>query len=367
MDDIPVDPQAVTPSWLTQALRSTGLLHQATVTALTAEAIGAIEGGVGVLARFHLTYDIMEEQAPRTLIAKLPVADPVLRARIVQRGHYDKEIQFYEDIAGRIPLRTPKCYYSARNSTAQAYILLLEDLFPARVGNDYVGCSGAEAAEACRALAGFHAYFWEHTALSTMTWIPTFQALASLNQQSYQQSLPLFLDKFSQRVSGFFREIASAFCEVLPNIWYKLGQPPLTMLHGDFRLDNLFFGTEEGGPPFAVVDWQLLRQGLGVVDVAYFLGVSVAPEVRQAREREILQQYHMRLVQHGVQGYTFTQCLRDYQQATCYALYVAVNALAHLDFTSERREAMASVVIARLSAALYDHRVMDLLSTRVLP
>ena len=32
---------------------------------------------------------------------------------------------------------------------------------------------------------------------------------------------------------------------------------PTTIVHGDYRLDNMFFASPQGGPEFAVIDWQI--------------------------------------------------------------------------------------------------------------
>ena len=54
---------------------------------------------------------------------------------------------------------------------------------------------------------------------------------------------------------------------------------PWTIVHGDFRDDNLMFGGDGGS---CVVDWQTVGLGPGVADLSYFLGASLAPEDRRA-------------------------------------------------------------------------------------
>ncbi len=71
--NIPSGPQELTPEWLTQALRETGAIKQATVTSFDMEPdIAAGTGFMGQLARLTPQYDRQEEVAPQSIIAKFP-------------------------------------------------------------------------------------------------------------------------------------------------------------------------------------------------------------------------------------------------------------------------------------------------------
>jgi len=99
----------------------------------------------------------------------------------------------------------------------------------------------------------------------------------------------------------------------------------LTPVHGDYRLDNMLFGTAEGGRPLTVVDWQTVQLGLGPSDVAYFLGSAFEPEVRRSCERDLVARYHRGLVDdYGVEGYPFEQCWDDYVRSSYSCMLMAV-------------------------------------------
>ncbi|MCI0856621.1 MAG: hypothetical protein J4N98_08010, partial [Chloroflexi bacterium] len=67
----------VTAEWLTSALRSGGVIKDASVTSLEFEGdIAAGVGFMGQLARIKPTYDQAEEGAPALIIAKFPAAAP---------------------------------------------------------------------------------------------------------------------------------------------------------------------------------------------------------------------------------------------------------------------------------------------------
>ena len=66
--------------------------------------------------------------------------------------------------------------------------------------------------------------------------------------------------------------------------WVADDDVPMTVTHGDYRLDNMLFGDETGGYPLAVVDWQTPGRGVGLSDASDFLGVGLLPERTPSHE-----------------------------------------------------------------------------------
>ena len=62
---------------------------------------------------------------------------------------------------------------------------------------------------------------------------------------------------------------------------------PWTIVHGDFRADNLLFG----GDRVVVVDWQTVGLGPGPGDLSYLLGASLTPDDRRAQEAGLVDRY----------------------------------------------------------------------------
>ena len=170
--EIPSGPQELTPEWLTKALRSTGTIKSATVQSFEMEPdIAEGTGLMGQLARVTLGYDQPEQTAPASLIAKFPTYAPENRGVADLFRFYEIETRFYEEIADEVELRTPRRYYSARAADSTNFILLLEDLAPALVGDQVAGCSTDEAELAIRELAKFHATWWESPRLAKLDWL----------------------------------------------------------------------------------------------------------------------------------------------------------------------------------------------------
>lgn len=131
---IPDEPDGLTPQWLTAALREGGTLDAGTVTSASAQQINAGQGFAGRVYRLALTY-AGDDAAAASMIAKLPVADADVRAMLDVIGLYRNEASFYTELAGDVGIRVPRHYYIGQDTEASRYILLLEDLAPATIGD----------------------------------------------------------------------------------------------------------------------------------------------------------------------------------------------------------------------------------------
>ena len=97
-------PEALTADWLTDALRAGGHLDGASVVEVTARPLGT--GQMCDSVRLAVRYD-GDTDAPTSLIAKLPAADPTSRATAVSLRSYEKEVRFYQQLAPTLPMRAP--------------------------------------------------------------------------------------------------------------------------------------------------------------------------------------------------------------------------------------------------------------------
>ena len=360
MLSIPAIPAEVTAEWLTQALRSTGTISHARIGAFHQENLGLGRGFVGQVSRFSLAYEIDEEGAPRSIVGKFSSPNPDLRA--VMFGANETELHFYREIAPQAELPTPRLYYGAANPETSMSVLLLEDVSSEWGGDDVAGCSPGQEQLAIRHLAKFHAAWWDKPRVDELPWLPSINRNVSLLQEEYQRAWEIFSGKFGQYLPPSLQEVAAGFVENIANIKNQLASGPTTILHGDYRLDNLFFGPPGSGPPLIVIDWQGAHKGPGPSDIAYFHAFCLEPEHRRAVEMEHIDNYHGALVENGVRGYDIDQCRQDYRLSMFEPLGVLVMAGAYLDFASERGRALAAAGIQRLTAAMADHRMGELLA-----
>jgi len=335
---IPRSPGEITAAWLTDALRSTGAIDRANITSVTHERIGAGAGFLGQLAKLTLTYDRDEPGAPRSLVAKLPALDPAGREIGNLFRFYEREIRFYEDIASSLEMGVPKRYYSAMDVAGDEYLLLLEDLAPAVVGDEAAGISVAQAELAIDNLSTFHAGWWESPALQALDWMPFVNAPVHQSaQQSYQEAWAPFCEAFGEKLSPRILAIGDEMREHVIDLLNYLERRPRTIIHGDFRGDNVFYGDGEARKRFYAIDWQISSRGRGVFDIAYFLCTSVDPAIRRQHEMRLIRAWYDRIAAtNDLSGYPFDEAVDDYRVSALYMHVYTVIALGTLDFANER-------------------------------
>lgn len=361
---IPRLPQDITAEWLTSALRETHTLTAASVQSIEIEPdIAAGKGFMGQLARIAVRYDRPEPGAPASIIAKFPTHGAENRVVADLFRLYETETRFYEELAGEVHLRTPRRYYSARCPNCTDFILLMEDLAPARVGDQLTGCSAKQAELVVRELAEFHAAWWESPRLKDLTWVWAFNnpIRSQAAVVAYTAAWGPFKQTWSKHVPAALLEAGEKFPAAIPKLLDRLAAPPVTISHGDLRVDNLFFGTPEGGDPLAVVDWQIMTIGNGLFDLAYFMSGGVPADIRRASEMDLLRMYHGILLARGVKNYGFDQCLLDYRTGILFCWQYAVIILGSLDMANERGLALFTDILARFVSAIVDLDATELL------
>lgn len=361
---IPAGPHELTAEWLTDALRSAGTIRTARVASFDMEPnIAAGVGFMGVLAKVALDYDTPEEGAPRSLIAKFPTPIPENRQVAELYHFYRSETRFYEQVADEVELRTPRRYYSQYDNDSGDFVLLLEDMAPAVVGDQVNGCTIAQARLALSELAKFHATWWGNPRLDELDWLLDMNETVRKQtvQANYQAAWPHFVAGFGKLVPPAILKVGEQFGSKVTAIMDELAQPPFTIMHGDYRLDNLFFGTPEGGEPLAVADWQIMNRGRGAFDVAYFMTGTLSPPDRKAKERDLVGMYHDILLERGVKEYDFDQLWLDYRRSTLFCWLYAVIVLGTLDVANERGLALFTQNLERNVAALTDLNAGELL------
>jgi hypothetical protein len=359
---LPVAPDALTPAFLTSALRDAGALPgNASVRAFTHERLGEGVGFIGVVARLMLTYG-GDEAGPRSVIAKFPSPEEGARSIGNLYGLYEREVRFYREVASRSRLNCARCYLAEWDAAAGQSLLLLEDLSEhGSVGDQLAGCSPAEASLALGHLARFHAAWWANPEMSSLPWLERGTDLVRASMtRVYEDSRAPFLDAFGARLAPEVRACVDGLNErVLAAMDAFDARAEYTIAHGDFRIDNLFFGSEGGPYELAVIDWQSPNRGWGAYDLAYFMSGSMPPEQRRAGERAALERYYETLTAGGVRGYRFEDLLSDYRASLMVYLAIFVVNGATLERSNERAVQLFDVIFDRLNSAIVDHQALD--------
>jgi aminoglycoside phosphotransferase (APT) family kinase protein len=172
----------------------------------------------------------------------------------------------------------------------------------------------------------------------------------------YEDSRSPFLEVFGERLAPEVRQCVPNLNErVLAAMEEFDRRDEYTIVHGDFRIDNIFFGRQGGPYELAVIDWQSPNRGWGAYDLAYFMSGSMPPEQRRAGERAALERYHETLTGGGVRSYSFDELLADYRASLMVYLAIFVVNGATLERSNERAVQLFEVIFDRLNAAILDH------------
>lgn len=344
-----MSPEDLTAEWFSSVV-------DADVTAVDATPIG--DGLVGMNLRVQLTSSAAG--VPSTLVVKLPSADPTSRATGIALRNYEREVKFYRELAGTVDIRVPACFHAEWHEDSGDFALVLEDMAPARQGDQVAGCSVETAAATVAELARLHGPRWDDPALDDVDWLSRrapedAQALAGL----WEMMLPGFLATYRQHLSDEQAMVLDAFGPRL-TAWLDARRGARTVTHGDFRLDNLLFGDADGvAPPVTAVDWQTPGHSVAAADLSYFIGAGLLPDDRRAAEFELIDVYAAGLSGYGVE-LDRSVLVEDYRRESFAGVVMAVVA-SQVVGASDRSEAMFAAMATRHLQQALDHEALELL------
>ena len=215
------------------------------------------------------------------------------------------------------------------------------------------GATPEEAKQVIREIAKLHGHFWDRVDQPPMSTLydPTRLKNRMTVQLAYLAYLPRTLRHFGEFIPSDIRQLAEAYGPQAAAHLADLTKTPQTIVHGDLRLDNIFFGN---GQELFLIDWQVSGLGGGLYDVAYFLGASVSTEVRRQIERETLEEYHDTLRNTGATEMTFTECWDLYRSNMLARLLISVLVCGGLDLSDQHTRQMAELALQRSIAAIQD-------------
>ena len=337
---VPTAPEDITPGWLTSALTESGVLTRGSVVEAEWRTIGRDYGLASRTGRVALRFDGANDDAPNSLVAKLPFQG-------------DREMRFYRDLGGA---PAPVVHYA--DADAGQAVLLLEDLTEARQGDALAGCSPEDARRVLRAITPFHARHW---GTSAPAWLLDERDPAA-RQAAFEAKASRFLELHGPAVPADVRVLVERLRSGLAEVIARLDAGARTIVHRDLQLDNVIFDADPTRP-VVVLDWETVRCGSPAWDVALFLVTSLDVEERRAAEPELLDEYVALIHEHGVRDYDRARLLEDCRLALAVLLAAQVSWLAQPEPEGDRERALRDAVFSdgRLVAALRDHDAASLL------
>ncbi|NUU25828.1 MAG: phosphotransferase [Streptomycetaceae bacterium] len=313
----------VTPAWLSRVLSARG-----PQVAVTDGRTDRLIDGTAAKARLVLTYRDPDAAAAAGLPTRMWIKGGYGHesTKILPTGAYAVEARFYRDIAHRLTVTVPACYFAACDEETMQGAVLIEDLDlrgvtfchaprPLRVD---------QAAEVLDLLASLHAFWWESPELDKVPWLrapvePGGSADAYIGRFSAADlDRYLALPRAQAAPAGV---TGDRVLTALRALQQRVTAPPRCLLHGDTHLGNLYLGAD--GRP-GLLDWQTVWRGNWAHDVTYFLVSALDVADRRAAERDLLRHYLDRLAAHGVAAPRFADAWDDYRRYVAYGLFIWV-------------------------------------------
>ena len=317
--------------------------------------------GIGIMSSISRGILTFESGATQKVIVKC-----VARTENIELSKglnlYSNEINFYNYLSKDCPIEIPACLYAAVDPVTQDILLVLEDLGEEEAGDQIAGCSEAQMRVAYRRAAQLHAKFWGKTGdydwlnhqldMKTMLF-----RRDNLLRPGIEPAIELFPDHFSGNRAEMARSIGENYIDLFLNA--MSGEQ--TIIHGDFRVDNLFMAERDGQPDIITFDWQNTTGANGLHDVAYFSGGNCDDELRGDIEMSVLREYHETLLDLGVRNYSFDECLNHYRYNLLITMISPIAVSGTLDQGNERGKALGSIWLERGFSALENMQCDELL------
>ena len=297
---------------------------------------------------------------PSSLVLKLAAENETNRTVSQQFNLYLKEVSYYKDLAPRTTARSPRIYASEIDEEHN-FFLLMEDVSSYRMGSQVDGATAEECELCIDFLVNLHASFWNQ--LNGISWLPNMSGSDNAKNMALgcEAGWPQLQEIFGNFVPDNIEAERERYLEAVPRLQTQLDQHPTTLIHGDFRMDNMLFGQAPEHDSLLVVDFQGPLKGNGIHDVAYLLSHSAKTEVRREHERNLIERYSSGLINAGVKDYSFEKAWNDYRIGVLYSWTVAVVIAGTMDPANDRGFAWMSKMVERNGTAINDLDCLSLL------
>ena len=285
---IPAAVDELTPDWFSEILGT------------DVRAVDVIDAHSGTTGRAKVRLDAAAD-VPETLFVKLQPFDADQRQFLRIVGLGVAEAKLYASVGDQLPVRVPRVWHAAYDTTDDSFVMVLEDL-------DASGCRFAKpedddvldvAVSLMDELAKLHAAFWAQE----LPWLGS-HALSPGDSPEAQQRMAMgasivqsALDQFAEEMPPAFREMGELYVDRNRDIGALWNEGERTLIHGDDHIGNLFVDAGRTG----FYDWAVASRHPGMRDVAYFLCNSLPVELRRAEEDALLKRYWVGLDEGGVQ------------------------------------------------------------------
>jgi len=345
---LPAGPNDIDASWLTAALGA-----DAEVDSFVSTQIGT--GQVGANFRYELTWKPDGVPGPDSIVVKLASLDEQSRQTGVDTMTYEREVEFYRSVSETVDICHPRVFHVDIEAGTPKVVVVMEDLAPREQGDQLAGCSIVEAEMAVVEAAHLHGPRWGDESLHEIQWLSRrTSADVGAVVGGLHALYPMFVERYADRLTDEAREVGDGIIPKLAE-WFAGMPEPVTVVHGDYRLDNMMFDTNASTDrSLVVVDWQTPGHSHGANDVAYFLGAGLLPEIRESAERDLVAKYHAELgTYEGAAGVSLEECWENYRRYAYSGFLMAVGASIIVGQTERGDEMFMAMANRHAAQALH--------------
>jgi thiamine kinase-like enzyme len=254
-----------------------------------------------------------------------------------------EEVAFYQFVQDKrvdLPMLVP-CYDAAYSDESGMSHLLLADLSAthitpvtrAQLLAEETMPSWEHLEQMVDAIAGFHAYWWEHPQLG--------KGLAGIRTQldgvdAYRQyterrkrEWSIFTEQAGHLITEEERALYGKVLSHFADLWdlylaERFGtMRAVTLSQGDCYFIQFLCPTTPGQDNAYLIDFDSVSANLPAYDLVYMFATFWTPEQRRemGREENLLRRYHNALLAHGVAGYSWHDLMMDYRLCVLYMAF----------------------------------------------
>lgn len=238
------------------------------------------------------------------------------------------EVRFYNEVASTVPINVPN-FLAAQSKFGVGATLVLVDLAesgstPSKPGDSL---TVAQATAVVKQLARFHAHFWYKVNCDqTYRWLvgPVRRLEDHLGTALSVPLMKRGLRLAGELVPSALHAPAIRYARYRRQVMRFLSDAPQTLIHHDCHPGNLFWNQSQPG----LLDWQLVRLGEGISDIAYFLSTALKPETRRLHESSLLATYMESLENNGIVYIDIENMQQRYRAHLIYPFEAMIMTLA---------------------------------------
>lgn len=349
MSNIPNGPDGITCAWMSN------------VTGWDVDEVTVTQIGVGVGVSSALYRAVLGGTGcPESVIVKLAALAPEAVQTAAALGFYRREVNFFEELRSNSPVRVPSCHFTEIDDDNASFVIVMEDFGGNRMVDQVAGMELADVESAVAALADWHATWWNRVDGFSERGLAV-----PLGSPIYPAVLPTIFtegwDKLSAEAPHVlepFGEIGPKFVDAIAGLLQQLDAAPNTLLHGDYRADNMMFDSDGN---LLLLDFQILGTGAAAYDLAYLVTQSPDASVASANERALFNLWTARLAEGGVPVADLARAWDDYRTAALFCLIYPVGASRGMDLTDQRQLRLLETMTSRLGRAVAELDLAELI------